>query len=268
MNYKNLKSIYYQDYSSYEEEYFKRLNSIGTIKTSMFPYLMKKESFASNQYPLFVMPLLDILMMMQNIILNSTKISDLATKLPEVAHKQFYQEHLYTAIISTNQIEGIHTTRKDIALAIEALHKKKNAKYVSTVRMYLDILNGDFLHIASIEEIREIYDKLTHGEIDREDEIDGKLFRKDTVSIVNNQSGKIEHIPPGKEDKIIEMLQSWIDFINDENVPFLIKATLGHYFFENIHPFYDGNGRIGRYILANYLSRKLDPFSGLIISKK
>ena len=64
------------------------------------------------------------------------------------------------------------------------------------------------------------------------------------------------------------MLLSWIDFINSPSIPFLIKASLAHYFFENIHPFYDGNGRTGRYILSKYLSRRLDKFSGLIISKK
>ena len=64
------------------------------------------------------------------------------------------------------------------------------------------------------------------------------------------------------------MLTSWITFINDKTAPFLIKAALAHYFFENIHPFYDGNGRTGRYILSRYLSRKLDIYSGLVISQK
>ncbi|OLN82994.1 hypothetical protein BMI76_06975 [Streptococcus sp. 'caviae'] len=48
----------------------------------------------------------------------------------------------------------------------------------------------------------------------------------------------------------------------------LIKAFLAHYFFENVHPFYDGNGRTGRYILARYLARKLDIYSGFVISQR
>ena len=64
------------------------------------------------------------------------------------------------------------------------------------------------------------------------------------------------------------MLLRWIDFINTPKLPFLTKAALSHYFFETIHPFYTGNKRLGHYILSKYLSRKLDKFSGLILSNK
>ena len=270
MEYKTLKKIYYSQPDNYEKEYQNRLNGYGTLKTDMFPYLMKKDSFESNSYPLFVVPLLEIQYLSQKIIEQSSTITQLANNLPDIAHQQFYNEQLFNAIISTNEIEGIGTTRKDVAAAIEALNKNKKEtfKHKSTVRMYLDILNEKFLHITTFEHIRAIYDELTTGEIDNDDQIDGELFRQDAVSIVNNKTNKIEHIAPRSENKIKEMLLSWIEFINLPTVPFLIKASLAHYFFENIHPFYDGNGRTGRYILSKYLSRKLDKFSGLIVSKK
>ncbi|SNU89352.1 Fic protein family phage protein [Streptococcus merionis] len=270
MEYRSLKKIYYSQPNNYEDEYQYRLNGYGTIKTEMYPYLMKKTEFASSSYSLFVVPLLEIQFLSQKIIEQSTIIIQLADKLPDVAHQQFYNEQLFNAIISTNEIEGIGTTRKDVAAAIEALNKNKKEtfKHKSTVRMYLNILNEKFLHITELEHIREIYDELTTGEIDIEDKLDGELFRKENVSIVNNKTGKIEHVAPGNEKKVKEMLRSWIDFINLPTIPFLIKASLAHYFFENIHPFYDGNGRTGRYILSKYLSRKLDKFSGLVISKK
>ena len=270
MEYKSLKKIYYSERSIYEKEYLQRINGYGTTKTTMFPYLMKKEEFATNEYPLFVVPIMEIQLLSQKIIELSSTITDLANDLPDVAHQQFYNEQLFNAIISTNEIEGIGTTRKDVAVAIEALNKdkKEKLKHKSTVRMYLDILSEDYLNITELTHIREIYNALTSGEIEDDDELDGELFRKNYVSIVNNRNGKIEHIAPGKEETIKEMLLSWINFINIENVPFLIKASLAHYFFENIHPFYDGNGRTDRYILSKYLSRKLDKFSGLIISKK
>lgn len=193
---------------------------------------MKKEEFATNEYPLFVVPIMEIQLLSQKIIELSSTITDLANDLPDVAHQQFYNEQLFNAIISTNEIEGIGTTRKDVAVAIEALNKdkKEKLKHKSTVRMYLDILSEDYLNITELTHIREIYNALTSGEIEDDDELDGELFRKNYVSIVNNRNGKIEHIAPGKEETIKEMLLSWINFINVENIPFLIKASLAHYF--------------------------------------
>ncbi|HEM2787701.1 TPA: Fic family protein, partial [Streptococcus suis] len=68
MEYKSLKKIYYSEYDNYENEYQQRVNGYGTIKTSMFPYLMKKEAFSSSEYPLFTIPLLDIQFLSQRII--------------------------------------------------------------------------------------------------------------------------------------------------------------------------------------------------------
>ncbi|MGT2750465.1 Fic family protein [Streptococcus orisasini] len=98
--------------------------------------------------------------------------------------------------------------------------------------------------------------------------MDGEFFRDNLVSIIDAANNKIEHVPPISEKQIFAMLQSWIGFINDKAVPVLIKAFLAHYFFENVHPFYDSNGRTGRYILARYLAHKLDIYSGFVISQR
>ena len=126
----------------------------------------------------------------------------------------------------------------------------------------------NFSKSNSLEDIRGIYDQLTQGEISPEDELDGEFFRQKSVFIQDDKTGKVIYIPPQKEEQIQVMLTEWIRFINDHSIPNLVKACAGHYFFENIHPFYDGNGRTGRYILAKYLSRKLDKFSGLVLSQQ
>ena len=45
-----------------------------------------------------------------------------------------------------------------------------------------------------------------------------------------------------------------------------MKASISHFFFEYIHPFYDGNGRFGRYLLSLYLARKLDNLTAFSVS--
>ena len=270
MDYKELKIVKYQQYEQVETEYHKRLNSIGTIRTDLYPYLMQRGQFKTKQYPLFVVPLLDIQLLNQKINENSVQIRDIASHLPAVAHQHFYTEQLYKAVIDTNEIEGIKTTRKEVSDAFQALkqEQKQKTRLLSTVRMYHDIAENDFLQIDSLSIIRHIYDQLTEGEVSQDDKLDGDLFRNQSVSILDNQTGKIEHIAPSSEEQIALMLQSWIQFINNRSLPFLIKATVAHYFFENIHPFYDGNGRMGRYILSRYLARKLDIFTGLVVSQK
>ncbi|HFH9840062.1 TPA: Fic family protein [Streptococcus suis] len=272
MNYTELRKIYYSDFDNYEKEYQHRLNGYSSLVTQLYPRLMKKDQFHTSRYPLFAVLHLGIQLLTQNIIETSDKIKTIAAQLPEVAHQQFYTEQMYQSIISTNEIEGIVTTRQELKEADRMVSVKaradKKTKHLSTLRMYKDILNDDFLHIEKLEDIRAIYDQLTSGEIDENDQLDGQLFRKEQVFVRDEQSGKAIHIPPVDEDHIERMLRDWIIFINSSQVPYLIKASLGHYFFENIHPFYDGNGRCGRYILAKYLARRLDKFSGLVVSQK
>lgn len=64
------------------------------------------------------------------------------------------------------------------------------------------------------------------------------------------------YIPPSPEDMIVAIsnLEKYIN--NDESYDVLIRAALIHYQFETIHPFLDGNGRIGRLLIILYLIEK------------
>lgn len=272
MDYKELKKIYYSQHDRYEAEYQLRLQGYSALNTNLFPRLMKRDQFETAQYPLFVTLLPDLVLLMERIQDASQQIVAIAESLPDIAIEQFYREQLYQSIISTNEIEGVKTTRKELAEAEQVLgltdaHIPK-VKHLSTLRMYKEILDDSFLHIHVLTDIRDIYDRLTEGEIEAENNLDGQIFRSQPVFIRDDKTGKLIHLPPQTEEGIQSMLQAWISFINSSQIPFLIKACLGHYFFENIHPFYDGNGRTGRYILAKYLSRRLDRFSGLVISQQ
>ena len=75
------------------------------------------------------------------------------------------------------------------------------------------------------------------------------VIRNDSVYIINTDEkgdGKLIHSPPPPDDvrKLLDDLLSWLD--KNSQVHPIIRAGLFHYEFETIHPFTDGNGRVGR----------------------
>lgn len=64
------------------------------------------------------------------------------------------------------------------------------------------------------------------------------------------------YIPPNPQD-MVECLSSFERFMNDDDdIDPLIKAALLHYQFETIHPFLDGNGRVGRLLITLFLMKE------------
>ncbi|MGZ8570383.1 MAG: Fic family protein, partial [Bacteroidia bacterium] len=74
------------------------------------------------------------------------------------------------------------------------------------------------------------------------------------TQLKNPATGKVVYTPPEGEEIIRAKLKNLEDFLNTEDkTDPLIKMAIGHYQFEAIHPFFDGNGRTGRIIMLLYL---------------
>jgi Fic family protein len=78
------------------------------------------------------------------------------------------------------------------------------------------------------------------------------------TALKNEQTGAIVFVPPQDANEIVRQMTALEWFINDDtlcNLDPLIKMALIHHQFESIHPFSDGNGRIGRILNVLYLAR-------------
>jgi cell filamentation protein, protein adenylyltransferase len=74
------------------------------------------------------------------------------------------------------------------------------------------------------------------------------------TALANEQSGEIIYIPPVGENLLQNLLTNWEKFLHDEtDLDPLIRMAVGHYQFEAIHPFTDGNGRTGRVLNSLFL---------------
>lgn len=84
-------------------------------------------------------------------------------------------------------------------------------------------------------------------------------FRKTPgTALKNEQTNEIVYVPPQSPDNIISHMRDLESFINNDDLSDtdpIIKMALIHHQFESIHPFPDGNGRIGRIINVLYLTR-------------
>lgn len=68
------------------------------------------------------------------------------------------------------------------------------------------------------------------------------------------------------EEKIVELLDQSLKIANDHNIPALIRIAIFHFLFGYIHPFYDGNGRMNRYLSSLFLASEFSPEVSLQLS--
>ena len=262
-NYLELSKLYYQK-ANIEEELNKRLENPCVYKTSLYISPILRGERVSKEVELFFLPIKNVLMLQDEIIQNSRDILNLSNELPEVALNYCIREIMVNEIIKSNGIEGVHTTKKDV---YDSMNSNKKYRFSGIIKKYKQITENKIEKINSAEEIRKIYDEVFSEEIiiNPENQLDGKLFRKGLV-YVTDSSMKNVHLGDSNEDLILKHIQNLIIFMNKKDINFLLKACITHYYFEYIHPFYDGNGRFGRLIFSMYLAKKLDVFTGLSLS--
>ena len=83
---------------------------------------------------------------------------------------------------------------------------------------------------------------------------DMDIRRTPGTQLANDRTGEVIYTPPEGEDRLRTLLANWERFLHNENeLDPLIRMAVGHYQFEAIHPFTDGNGRTGRVINILFL---------------
>ncbi|MDF7637719.1 Fic family protein [Leuconostocaceae bacterium ESL0958] len=254
-----------------QAEYQNRLNSWSTQQTQLYPLLDNyKDSYdQTNQYPLFYVFTQRMIALANAVQENSKSIRRIAGRLPGIAEESYVKKTLVEEIYHSNEIEGVKTNREELnTIAGEVLTRNgrpvKKKRLISTMNLYHDAMQGRAPKIQHLKDFRKIYDQVLEHEIPEKNLPDGRLFRNSKVYI--GSSTQVRHLPPSTEEAISEQLLPLIAFMNGHETLPVIKALVSHFLFENTHPFIDGNGRMGRYLLSAYLSDKYDKFTGLSIS--
>lgn len=247
MKYESLRKLYYKDPKLYQQEYDSRWNGRAAIHID-FDVSGKPAFFEENN---------EVILLAFQIMTCDKKILSISKDLPPIALQQYRKKCLIDEIVLTNKIEGVHSSRKEIGETLAVLDEQSAAKgkhhrFIGLVNKYTKLTNRESVSLASCEDIRNIYNELVLEEVIAENSQnapDGKIFRKDQAT-VRSATERVIHAGLTPEKKIVEAMEKALAFLHDDSIPWLFRICIFHYMIEYIHPFYDGNGRLGRFILS------------------
>ena len=182
---------------------------------------------------------------------------DAVTELLPNADLLLYSFVRKEAVLSS-MIEGTQSSLADLMLfeldelpGVPLEDAREVSRYVAALEHGLQRLRGGFpLSLRLLREVHKVLmgqgrgSRLTPGE-----------FRRSQVWVGGTRPGNAVFVPP-PANELDECLKHFERFLHDqpEPTPPLVKAALAHVQFETIHPFLDGNGRVGRLLIALQLA--------------
>lgn len=156
----------------------------------------------------------------------------------------------------SSQIEGTQASLEDI-FEYENELPVKNINDVEEVVNYIKALNHGMQRLSefpmSIRLIKEIHATLLEG-VRGKDKTPGEFKKSQNwIGPVNSTPSTASFIPPPPKEAMDAMGALELFLHKNTDIPLLISCALIHYQFETIHPFLDGNGRLGRLLITFYL---------------
>lgn len=264
MEYKDLVTLFHMDKDLYALEYNNRFNSDNSIKLN-YDIKGNQAFFVVNN---------EVSALMLSILRLDKQVLAYSADVPGVALRQYSNKSLIDEIVITNNIEGVHSTRKEVGdvldiLQLQSVETNRENRFFGLIDRYLKMRSKDNISLKTSQDIRNLYDEIVLPEVladDKDNMPDGEIFRKSSTEILA-PSGKVIHYGKEPESKIIKYMEKALSFLNDNSIEPLYRACIFHYMIEDIHPFYDGNGRLGRFIFSYVLSKNLEPLIAYHISK-
>lgn len=260
MGYELLSKLYYKDSQLFENEYVQRKD--GPYSVSLGLDIHGHEAFYVN--------IPDFINIASRLYKKLSELNKLCAELPAVAYESYERNCLIDEIILSNDIEGIRSTRKEIIHVLDSdkLSPKKK-RFDGMVRKYVLLLD-DVEHpyevsLKNSKDVRALYDGIVLDEIESINHPDGEIFRKDLAEVVSGTQ-QVKHSGVYPESKIIEGVDGTLRLFERNDIPELYKIAILHYMIGYIHPFYDGNGRLSRFMSSYLLKKEFNTLIALRLS--
>lgn len=151
--------------------------------------------------------------------------------------------------VLSSKIEGTRSTLSDVLAHNAGIHVKQDPDDLREVQNYIEALDYSIKRLnqlpISLRLIKEIHERLMQGA--RGGHAIPGDFRKSQnwIGPPGCTLSTAKFVPP-PADKLLSCLSDFEEFLHNKQLPALVHIALCHYQFETIHPFLDGNGRVGR----------------------
>jgi Fic family protein len=182
------------------------------------------------------------------------RLDGIATLLPDKS--LFLYMYVRQEAVLSSQIEGTQSTLSDLLLFETEAESGTPIDDIREVSNYVDAMMYGLERMKdlplSLRLIREMHDRLMKGS--RGGTKSPGEFRSTQNWVGGTRPGNAIYVPPPVRE-LNSCLDAFEKFIHADTpgIPVLVKAGMLHVQFESIHPFLDGNGRLGRLLITLYL---------------
>lgn len=265
MAYRTLAKLFHMDASN---ERFEKNTELATARLKAESTFRTGVETAHGE--LFLAVPRELSVLNETILRRERQIALALSKLPPIARGALIRSLVIDEVVCSNELEGVYSTRRQINDLLETTSsdsaKLEHKRFRALAQLYLELSDQEHIFPQTPEDIRTIYDRIMKGEGLGENSPDGVLFRKGEVNIIGS-GGEVIHTGLYPESRIVSAMTHMLALASSEDIPETFSAVISHFLFEYAHPFYDGNGRTGRYLLALYLSRPLSTLTALSVSR-
>lgn len=228
--------------------------NISSFKSGRYAQRYQYKSFEPNTVDIaWLLDNPELVMLLSQATIKIGELNAFSQLIPDVDF--FIKMHVFKEGTKSSRIEGTQTNIDEAIQKEEYIQPEKRDDW-QEVQNYVEAMNNAIENLEKLplsnRLLRQTHKTLLQG-VRGTHKLPGE-FRQSQNWIGGSSLADAVFIPP-HQDSVNDLMADLENFLHNDSVPVppLIKIGIAHYQFETIHPFLDGNGRIGRLLITLYL---------------